>query len=159
VGGIHEPQALYFNDVKVGDVWFSPGRTITEADIVFFASLTGDFNPLHVDHEYARQTPFGRPIAHGLLGLSYMAGLGSHSPRMRTVAFVRIVEWEFLKPIFPGDTIRIRTEVLSIEPRSRGRRALVRWQRQLLNQRDEVVQAGILETLVEGRPPEAEPRA
>lgn len=148
---IRDTEALYFDDIAVGDQWTSPGRTITEADIVFFACLTGDFNPLHVDHEYARQTPFGRPIAHGLLGLSYMAGLGSHSPRMRTIAFVRIVDWQFLKPLFPGDTIRIRTEVLAIEPRARGRRALVRWRRQLVNQKDEVVQEGTLETLVEGR--------
>jgi len=152
VAGVHRAEGLYYQEIEEGEVWFSPARTVTTTDIVLFAGLTGDMNPLHVDHEYARQTPYGRPIAHGLLGLSLVAGLGSNWPRMQTVAFVRIVQWEFLKPVVAGDTVHVRTEVLAIEPRARGRRALVRWKRQLINQRDEVVQEGVTETLVEGRP-------
>lgn len=143
-----QEHVLYFNDIAVGDTWHSPARTITETDVVNFASLTGDFNPLHVDHEFARGTPFGKPIAHGLLGLSYSAGLGSHMPHMRTVAFVQIREWKFLKPICIGDTIHVRTEVLAKELRGRGRRGLVTWKRQIVNQHDDVVQEGISETLV-----------
>src|SRR5262245_41641888 len=95
-------EPLYFDQIQVGDTWESPARTVTEADVVNFAGLTGDYNPLHVDHEFARGTPFGKPLAHGLLGLSLVAGLGSHSPWMRTVAFVRIREWNFIKPVFIG---------------------------------------------------------
>lgn len=117
---------LGFDEIAVDDTWTSPARTVTEADVTMFACLTGDWNPLHVDHEHARGTAFGRPIAHGLLGLSLMAGLASRSPWMRTAAFVRIVEWKFLKPIYFGDTVHVQSQVLGIEPRSKGRRALVR---------------------------------
>ena len=60
---------LYYDDVDVGQDWESPGRTITETDIVNFAGISGDFNPIHMDHEFAKTTPFRRPIAHGLLVL------------------------------------------------------------------------------------------
>jgi acyl dehydratase len=144
---MHAP--LYFDDIAIGDSWESPARTVTEADVVNFAGITGDYNPLHVDHEFVKHTPFGRPIAHGLLGLSFSAGLGSHCPWVRTAAFVRICEWKFLKPIHIGDTIRVRTEVISKEVKGRGRRGSVMWKRQLVNQSGDVVQEGITETLVE----------
>jgi acyl dehydratase len=145
----HEP--LYYNDVSIGQTWESPARTMTETDIVNFAGMTGDYNPLHVDHEFAQGTPFGRPIAHGLLGLSWVAGLGSYSPCMRTAAFVRLCDWRFLKPIFVGDTLHVRTEIVGMEIRGRGRRGLISWRRQLVNQDGIAVQEGIAETLVEVR--------
>ncbi len=145
----HTDKPLYFDDVAIGDSWDSAARTITESDVHAFAGLTGDYNPLHVDHESAKTTLFGKPIAHGLLGVSIVAGLGSHSPHMRTVAFVRIREWSFLKPIFFGDTIHVRTEVIAKLVRGRGRRGLISWKRQLLNHAGVVVQEGIFETLVE----------
>ena len=141
----------YFDDVEVGQEWESPCRTITETDIINFAGLSGDFNPIHVDHEFAKNTPFRRPIAHGLLGISIGSGLGLWSPPMRTLAFISLKEWHFREPIFVGDTIRARTKVLAIEPRSRGRRGVITWQRQIINQEGEVVQEGISMTLVEGR--------
>ena len=79
---------LYFDQLSVGDSWRSRGRTITETDVVNFAALTGDFEPLHVDAEYAATAPYGQRIAHGLLGLSYLAGLTLDSPAVRTVAFI-----------------------------------------------------------------------
>lgn len=144
-------EPLYFDEVEVGDVWESPARTVTETDVVSFAGLTGDYNPLHVDHEFAKSTPFGRPIAHGLLGLSLMAGLARLSPWMRTAAFLRIVEWQFKKPIYFGDTIHIRTEVINKEVQGRGRRGAITWKRQVINQAGDVVQEGTTETLVEAR--------
>jgi acyl dehydratase len=147
----HRDEPLTFDDVEVGDTWTSPARTITETDVVQFASLTGDFNPLHVDQEFARQTPFGKPIAHGLLGLSYVAGLGSHFPRMATLSFLRILEWNFIKPIHFGDTVHVETEILSKEPKARGRRGEITWKRSLVNQAGEVVQEGRTLTLVAGR--------
>jgi 3-hydroxybutyryl-CoA dehydratase len=139
--------SLFFEDLQVGASWKSHGRTITEADVVSFAGLTGDFDPLHVDHEFARQSPFGRPIAHGLLGLSFLAGLSSTCPAVHTAAFVAIRSWEFKGPLFPGDTVHVSTEVLEAEQTSK-RRGRVVWRRQLVNQQGEVVQDGILETLV-----------
>lgn len=140
-------EPICFEDVNVGDVWHSPTRTVTETDVVNFAGMTGDYNPLHVDHEFARSTPFGKPIAHGLLGLSLVAGLGSFSPWIQTAAFLRIVEWKFARPLYIGDTVRVRTEVLGKQPKGR-RHGLVTWQRELINQMGEVVQAGTFETLV-----------
>src|SRR5690606_40788216 len=115
-----------------------PARTVTETDVVMFAGMTGDMNPLHIDHEFARSTPFGRPIAHGLLGMSLVAGLGCYSPWMQTAAFVAIREWKFVKPLYVGDTVRVRTELLTKTPRGR-RHGLISWQRSLVNQSDEVV--------------------
>lgn len=140
-------EILYFDDLQVGHRWRSPARTVTETDVVNFAGLTGDFDPLHVDHEFAAQTPFKKPIAHGLLGLSLLAGLSSTSPRVRTVALVAVREWKFQKPVYFGDTLHVLTEV--VEKRPNGRRSgHVTWRRQLINQRGEIVQDGILETLV-----------
>jgi acyl dehydratase len=144
-------QHLYFNDVEVGQAWESPGRTVTETDIVNFAGLSGDFNAIHVDHEFARTTPFRRPIAHGLLAWAISSGLGLYAPPMRTLAFVSIREWHFLGPIFAGDTIRLRSRVLDKQPRARGRRGTLTWQRQIVNQEGKVVQEGVVETLVEAR--------
>src|SRR5262245_51999961 len=112
-------QALYFEDLAVGQTWDSAARTVTETDVVNFACLTGDFDPLHVDHEFARQSVFRKPVAHGLLGISYMAGLSSHTPRVQTAAFVAIEKWAFLKPIFFGDTIHVRNEIVTLEDEGR----------------------------------------
>jgi acyl dehydratase len=151
---------LYFDDVEVGQQWESLGRTVTEADIVNFAGVSGDFNPIHVDHEFARSTPFRRPVAHGLLLLSMASGLGLNHPPMRTLAFLQIRDWQLKGPVFVGDTIRVRSRVLEKELRGRGRRGLITWQRQIVNQEGKVVQEGVSVTLVEGRgepPSEAGP--
>jgi len=140
-------ERLHFEDLQIGACWTSLARTITETDVVNFAGMTGDYDPLHVDHEYARQTPFGKPIAHGLLGLSLVAGLASQCPAVRTVAFVKIDKWEFLKPIYLGDTVHAETEV--VDKSVRGRRSgQVVWRRRLVNQHGEVVQAGEFCTIV-----------
>ena len=140
-------EMLYFEQLALGQSWRSPARTVTETDVVNFAGMTGDFNPLHVDHEFAGNGPFGRPIAHGLLGLSWVAGLGSHAPRPMTLAFLGISDWKFLKPVFVGDTLHVLTDVASLT--SQGRRAgAVKWRRRLVNQAGEIVQEGIFETLV-----------
>lgn len=139
--------ALHLEDLQVGRSWKSPARTLTETDIVSFAGMTGDYDPLHVDREFAAETPYGKPIAHGLLGLSLMAGLSSTCPRVRTMALVRVDQWMFHRPIFIGDTLHVITEVESITPRGR-RSGEVVWNRKLVNQRGEVVQSGRISTLV-----------
>ena len=118
----HQNSPLGYDELAIGDEWESPGRTVTEADVVAFAGLSGDFNPLHVDHAWAARGPFGRPVAHGLLGLALVSGLASHSPRVDTQAFLAILEWNFLLPIAFGDTVRVVSRVESIEPQARGRR-------------------------------------
>jgi acyl dehydratase len=143
----------YFDDVEVGQEWESQGRTVTETDIVNFAGVSGDFNPIHTDHEFAKSTPFRRPIAHGMLAMSIGSGLGTSSPMMRTLAFLGIREWKFVGTVFPGDTIRVRTKILAKELRGRGKRGEIVWQRKLVNQEGKVVQEGTNVTLVECRPP------
>jgi 3-hydroxybutyryl-CoA dehydratase len=144
-------QHLYFDDVEVGQEWDSPCRTLTEADIVNFAGLSGDFNAIHMDHEFAKTTAFQKPIAHGLLGMAISSGLAVQTPAMRTLAFREIKEWHFKEPIFIGDTLHVKTKVLAKEPRARGRRGYITWQRQIINQAGKVVQEGVSVTLVEGR--------
>lgn len=138
---------LYFEDVKLGDRWISPTRTVTASDVTNFAQLTGDLNPLHLDAEYAKESPFRRPIAHGLLGLSFVAGLGSESPRVETVAFLGVSDWRFLKPVYFGDRVHVVTEIVEIEAQGRKRGRVV-WRRSLVNQRGETVQEGKFETLI-----------
>lgn len=145
------PFHLFFDDVEVGQEWESLGRTITEADIVNFAGTSGDFNPIHIDHQFAATTPFRRPIAHGLLVFSVGSGLSLYSPPMRTLAFLEIREWHFRGPVFAGDTVRMLSKVLAKEVRGRGRRGAVTWQRRIVNQEQKVVQEGVSVTLVEGR--------
>jgi 3-hydroxybutyryl-CoA dehydratase len=147
------PQHLYFDDVEVGQEWESLGRTVTETDIVNFAGLSGDYNPIHMDHEFARNTPFRRPIAHGLLVLGLSSGLAVNSPPMRTLAFIALREWHFREPVFIGDTLRVRTRVLDKEVRGRGRRGVITWRRQIRNQAGTIVQEGISVTMVQGRGP------
>ena len=142
---MHEP--LLYEELDEGAQWVSAARTVTEADVVQFATSTGDLNPLHVDHEFARATPFRRPIAHGLLGLSWVAGLGSNHPNVATDAFVSIECWEFHLPLLIGDTVHVRTELLEKEATGR-RRGRVRWKRELVNQEGRIVQSGVFTTLV-----------
>lgn len=144
-------QHLFFDDVEVGQEWMSQGRTVTEADIVNFAGLSGDYNPIHMDHEFAKTTPFRRPIAHGVLVWAIGSGLGLYAPAMRTLAFLGIREWHFRGPVFIGDTIRLWSKVVEKEVRARGRRGIITWERQIVNQENKVIQEGVITTLVEGR--------
>ncbi len=138
---------LHFDQMQVGDSWISSQRTITEADVKLFAGLTGDFDPLHVDHGYAAETPFRRPIVHGLLGLSILTGLSSRCPWVATAAFTEIRDWKFVGPIYFGDTVHAVTSVVEMVPKG-PRRGEVVWKRQLINQHGDVVQYGFLESLV-----------
>jgi acyl dehydratase len=142
---------LYFDDVEIGQEWHSFGRTITETDIVNFAGLSGDFNPIHVDHVFARTTVYRRPLAHGLLVQSIGSGLGVMFPPMRTLALMCVKDWQFREPVFIGDTVHVGARVLEKEERSRGRRGIITWHRQIINQDNKVVQEGVTITLVDGR--------
>jgi len=150
---------LFIDDVEIGQEWESLGRTVTETDIVTYAGLSGDFNPIHMDHEFAKTTAFRKPIAHGLLIWAMSSGLGMLCPPMRTLAFVSVREWHFRLPAFIGDTIRVKTKVLEKEMRARGRRGLITWERTIINQESKTVQEGITLTLVEGRAFSGSPKA
>ncbi|QEG43530.1 MaoC family dehydratase [Roseimaritima ulvae] len=138
---------LFFEDLKVGDRWTSLSRRVEREDVVDFADLTGDHDPLHEGGGESGESPFGRPVVHGLLGLSVMAGLSSDSPAVKTLALVRIGEWRFERPVYFGDSVHVLTEVAELN--AYGRRAgRVIWHRSLVNQHGQTVQSGTLETLV-----------
>ncbi|MGH2406363.1 MAG: MaoC/PaaZ C-terminal domain-containing protein [bacterium] len=142
--------ALYFEDLAVGMRFETPGRTITEADLVNFAGVSGDYNPLHTDEEFARTTLFGRRVAHGTLVLSLTAGL-----RQRTgvfagtlLALLEIRSWRFLKPVFIGDTVHVATTIEEFRETSHSDRGVVAQRIDVINQRGETVQEGELVSLV-----------
>ena len=146
--------ALYFDDIVLGRVWTSPRRTVTEADVIQFATSTGDLNPLHIDYDFAAKSSYKQPVAHGLLGLSWVAGLGSYFPLVNTLAFTAVRNWEFCRPLYFGDTVFVETTCK--EKGAAGRRSgKVIWFRKLINQEQRVVQQGLLETIVAVRPPQS----
>ena len=112
--------------------------------------MTGDDSPIHVDPEFAATTPFRQCIAHGILGMALGCGLSIKAPAVRTIAFLGIREWRFLGPVFIDDEIHVVRSVLEKKPRGVGRRGEVVWNIEVRNQKNEVVQRGITETLVEG---------
>ncbi len=145
-------EPLAYEQLNIGDKWTSADRTIQAADLQSFSDLTGDHDPLHTDPQFAARGPFGKPVVHGLLGLSIMAGLSSKAPVVLTAALVDIRSWSFSKPLFVGDVVRAITEIIDLKPRGR-RHGEVHWYRQLVNQNGEKVQDGLLVTLVTRRVP------
>jgi acyl dehydratase len=145
------PPRRYFEEIQVGEEYRSPGRTVTEADIVMFAGLSGDYNILHTDAEFMKSSLFGERIAHGLLGLSIQSGLLSRAmPAYATIAFGGL-RWKFKAPIRIGDTIRVRARVMS-KKETKPDRGVVVLRRTVVNQRDEVVQEGETDLIVERQP-------
>jgi len=131
---------MYFEDFTVGTEHVTCGRTITEADVMTFAGLSGDFTELHTNEEYARNGPFGRRIAHGLLTLSISSGL---TVRMNlitdtVVAFYGIDKLRFVKPVFLGDTIKVKKTVVDALAKS-SVMGVVTFETTVVNQRGETV--------------------
>ncbi len=108
-----------FHAYQVGERWQSGTRTITETDLMLFSSLSGDWNPLHTDREWAAKSPFGQRIAHGLLVLSVATGLMRLKPEI-VVAFYGIDGVRFVAPTYIGDTLRVTLEVRALEEKSKG---------------------------------------
>lgn len=133
----------YYEDFRVDAEYRTGERTIDDDSIRAFAELSGDFNPLHLDDEYAASTIYEGRIAHGVLGLALATGLVSetHLTRGTLVAFAGL-EWDFRGPLRPGDRVTARLRVDEMRRTSRGDRGLVRLAVQLVDQRGEVVQAG-----------------
>ncbi|HEX2437277.1 MAG TPA: MaoC/PaaZ C-terminal domain-containing protein [Methylomirabilota bacterium] len=146
------PSRRWFEEIEVGEEYESPGRTVTEADIVIFAGLSGDYNILHTDAEHMKSSIFGERIAHGLLGLAIQSGLFTRTGIPYATLGVGTLRWKFKGPIKIGDTIRLRARVSAKKESDTPDRGVVTVDRQVLNQRDEVVQEGETELVVERRP-------
>ncbi len=140
----------YIEEFEAGQVDESRARTITETDVVQFSWISGDVNPMHTDAVHSAKSPIGERIAHGALGLSVATGLSAGLGYLEgtAVAALGIDEWKFLKPILFNDTIRLRATVVSTRLTSKPDRGVLVRRMELLNQRDEVVQTGLMTTMV-----------
>jgi acyl dehydratase len=145
-------QGLFYEDYSVGASITSQGRTVTESDIVSFAALSGDWNPLHTDAEAAKTTPYGERIAHGLLVLSMATGLAERLGFMyQTVLGFMGLDWQFRAAVKIGDTIRVQATVSELKPMPRLGGGYVTFRVQILNQEDKVVQRGEWTVLVKSK--------
>lgn len=142
----------YYDELEVGERRSFPGVTITESHIVTFAGVTGDNFGLHLDEEYAKTTPFGQRVAHGLLVLSCGAGLIPLAPG-RVQALLGLDQVRWVLPVFIGDTIHPEMEVVSKRDKRAG--GVVTLEEVIKNQRGEVVCSCRLEALVSARPADA----
>ena len=147
----------YFDELNIGDQFYTATRTITEADVVMFAGLTGDYTELHTSQTAAEKNQFGRRIAHGMLVLSYAHGLfmATRLTGPTGIAFAGIENWTFKGPVFFGDTITVRITVSEKKAsRSKPDRGLVKFFFEILNQDEKVVQEGIKVIMMKKSPEE-----
>jgi len=138
----YQPRGKYFEDFAVGDEFVTPARTVTSTDIVNFACLSGDFNEVHVNWEYCKNTPFGEPVAHGPLiyaimgGLQYASGINDGT----LLALLGVDQWRLLAPVKHGDTIRLYQRVIEKKETSKPDRGIVVFERRCIKQDDTVCQ-------------------
>ena len=151
--GLTLNRGLWFEEFAEGFLVESKGRTITEADIVNFAGVSGDFNPLHTNAEYAKATQFGQRIAHGTLVFSVATALAYGLGMLddTSIAFTSF-EMKLRGPVYIGDTIRVQIKVSGRREMKAVGGGLVMFDIKVLNQRDEVVQKGEWSMLVKSKP-------
>ncbi len=143
----------YFDEVHVGDEGVSPEMTVTEAHIMTFANLTGDFTPVHIDEEYAKTTPFGTRVAHGLLGLSLTDGLKNQSNLRFQPGMSLGWNWDFADSIKINDTVHVKFHVASMrKSNSRPGWGILILPSELINQHGKVVQRGEHKLMIPCRP-------
>lgn len=147
---------LYLNEFHVGDIFTTLSRTVTETDVVLFAGITGDNNPIHTDKTYAENLPFKSRIAHGLLGAGIAVGLWGRMGLVDGSAIAAIgTEWKFVGAIKIGDTIHSEVEVLEIKrSKSKPDRGILKIQYKIINQDDQVCQIGSMSTMLYWSEPE-----
>lgn len=144
----------YFEEFQVGEKIITEKRTVTEADIMEFARLSGDDNRIHTDPEFSKTTPFGRQIAHGLLGLSIASGLAWKTGLMdgTVIAFREVTEWKFVKPVFIGDTIYVELETTEVKALPRIGGGSVTIKLEVKNQSEDVCHRGTWTVLIMSKP-------
>jgi len=144
----------YFEDFAVGQVFECGGRTITETDLTMFSMVSGDWNPLHANAEYAKGTRYGQRVVHGILGMAISTGmlheLGVFHDSV--IAMLGFREWNFRAPLLVNDTLRLRLTITSHEPGKSGNSGKLGRRFELINQDDVVVQDGESDVLVRTRP-------
>lgn len=131
---------LTYEEFELGAIYDTQARTITEADVVSFAGLSGDFNPIHTDAEAAKNGPFGERIAHGMLTVAMATGMANMTGLMAgtTIALME-QNIKYKGAVKFGDTVRLQMEVIEKRETSKPDRGIVRLAARVLNQRDELV--------------------
>ena len=149
-----ESRGMYFEQFEVGMQIVTRSRTVTEADIVNFAGLSGDFNQIHTDANYASETPFGQRVAHGLLGVATASGLTVQTGFMEgtILAFREMTQWKFSHPILIDDTIHVLLQVTETKTMPRLKGGAVTMNLNVRNQKNETVQHGQWVILMQNRP-------
>jgi acyl dehydratase len=138
-----ETRGLTFDEFEIGARFTSQGRTVTEADVVAFAGVSGDFNPLHTDAEFAKQTPFGGRIAHGMLIVAMATGMANWTGIFEGTTIALMEQLIHYKGAVKfGDTVHLELEVLEKKPTSKPDRGVVRFAARMLNQTGQVVVDG-----------------
>ena len=146
-------RGTYFSEFNLGQQFETVRRTVTEADVVLFAGLSGDYNPLHTDAVFAATTPFGQRVAHGMLSASISTGLAQTLGIFEgtTLALMEQV-FRFKAPVFFGDTIRLRLVVEELTPSSKGGKGVVKFRSDVVKQDDGVVIEGTWTVMFRDRP-------
>jgi acyl dehydratase len=141
---MREPTGLKFDQFEIGALFESQARTVTEADVVVFAGLAGDFNPLHTDTEFAKSTPFGERIAHGSLIQAMATGMAQWIGIFEGTTLALMEQTvQYKRPVKFGDTVHLQMEVLEKKPTSKPDRGVVKFAARVINQKDKVVQEGV----------------
>ena len=137
------PKGMYFSEYQVGQEFVTGRRTVTEADVVAFAGLSGDFNPLHTDKVFAEKTPFGQRIAHGMLVTSISTGL-SQTLGIFEGTTMGLLQQTFVykAPTFFGDTVHLKMRVRETKPSSKGGKGVVTFDAEIIKQDETVVVQG-----------------
>ncbi len=152
----HAYDDKWFEDFEEGNATTTPGRTITETDMVNFAGISGDFNPIHMDAEFSKTGPFGRRVVYGLLVMSIASGLVVQTGMVQGLqgGFREINHWKFMKPVFIGDTIHVEYEITEKRPMPRAGGGLIVLEQRIVNQHQATVMKGSWTGFVLNRPTE-----
>ena len=140
---------IFYEYIEEGAEHESSGRTVTEADVVNFAGLSADFNNMHIDEEFAKNTVFKTRVAHGMCVLSIATGLWFTMPRLATIAFMGLQDWRFSGAVKPGDTIKITRKLVEKKEHKRPNMGFLNWEVNVVNQSGDVVQKGVWVILVQ----------
>ena len=145
--------SYFFDDLAEGQRFTTPARTVTETDLTTFSMISGDWNPLHADVEYARATPYGQRVVHGVFGIALVTGFMDRAGWFResAAAMLGLTDWRFHKPIFVGDTLHCEMVIGALRLTSSGTNGVVERTFRLINQHGELVQEGGCPGLVRRR--------
>lgn len=143
----------FFEDLEEGQRLSTRSRTVTETDLATFSMLSGDWNPIHSDEEYARTTSYGRRVVHGVFGIALVTGLmdGAGWFAESGAVMLEITGWQFRRPIFVGDTLYCEMEIGSLRPTSSGSAGVVQRTFRLIDHEGNLVQQGECPGLVRRR--------